>query len=57
MDTDEFRFGIWWVPDGEKLRAATGQECAAEIQRLRAEVERLKMDERIDRACRIGDEP
>lgn len=37
---DEFWEGIWWVPDvAGKVRNATPGECAAEIKRLRAELE------------------
>jgi hypothetical protein len=39
---DEFRGGIWWIPDGAgTLRNATPRECAAEIKRARAAVSRL----------------
>ena len=35
---DEFRHGIWWRQvSNDTMRPATGQECAAEIQRLRDE--------------------
>jgi hypothetical protein len=49
-DTDEFRFGIWWVPDEAqpvKLRNATLGECAAEIIRLREALAVLAEDFRV----------
>lgn len=38
---DRYRFGIWWVPDGDgpRLRAATLGECTEEILRLRQAME------------------
>lgn len=41
-EPDEFWNGIWWLPDGHgRLRNASVKECADEIKRLRAEVDRL----------------
>jgi hypothetical protein len=41
MNEDLFAMGLWWVPDGDRLRNATPGECCAEIKRLTSALERI----------------